>query len=111
MPRFGDISGGKPDMASISTPSPSSAQEPPAPPPVIPTTVAGPAHGAADRSNSIQDMDMVRQRGVVKAIFFTIFIGEILINFDSGAVPAVLDYIKKDFELSPVAEGLLGGLR
>eukprot|EP00744_Colponema_vietnamica_P005024 GILI01007410.1.p1 GENE.GILI01007410.1~~GILI01007410.1.p1 ORF type:complete len:579 (+),score=197.95 GILI01007410.1:84-1820(+) len=45
-----------------------------------------------------------------KIIFFCLFMLTILVNYDSGAVPAVLDYIAADFKLSYGALGLLGSL-
>ena len=63
------------------------------------------------RRGSIVDMDQLNRQRVIKKIFYTIFIAEMVINFDSGAVPAVLSSIKKDFILEPWELGLLGGLQ
>ena len=44
-------------------------------------------------------------------LFKIIIVMMMVINYDSGAVPAVLNFISNDFELSPVDQGLLGGLQ
>jgi MFS family permease len=47
----------------------------------------------------------------VKRLFYVIFWLEIVLNFDSGAVPAVLEFITHDFRLTPSQQGLMGGLQ
>lgn len=64
-----------------------------------------------ERRGSIQDPDALARQRIIKRIFYTIFICEMVINFDSGAVPAVLEQIKSDFVLEPWELGLLGGLQ
>lgn len=44
-------------------------------------------------------------------LFWGIFTGTVLLNYDSGAVPAVLPIIKERFEMTPLELGLLGGLQ
>ena len=47
----------------------------------------------------------------VKLIFFGIFLLEVALNYDVGAVPAVLESIKEEFSMDPWMQGLLGGLQ
>ena len=41
-------------------------------------------------------------------MFIVLFILEVLLNFDSGATPAVLEFLTVDFRLSPSQQGMLG---
>ena len=44
-------------------------------------------------------------------LFLAIFFVQIAINFDSGAVPAMLDQIKQDLSLEPWEMGMMGGVQ
>ena len=44
-------------------------------------------------------------------MFWTIFVLEMCLNFDSGAVPAVLPTIESEYHMSKAELGLLGGLQ
>ena len=46
----------------------------------------------------------------VRMLLVLMFFMEMFINYDSGAVPAVLSNIIADFHLEPIYQGLLGGL-
>ena len=46
--------------------------------------------------------------GVLKTMFGVLFLLEILLNFDSGGTPAVLEFLTIDFRLTPFQLGLLG---
>jgi MFS family permease len=45
---------------------------------------------------------------VIKLLFCVLFLLEMLLNFDSGGTPAVLEFITVDFRLTPGQQGLLG---
>lgn len=45
---------------------------------------------------------------VVKMLFCVLFLLEMLLNFDSGGTPAVLEFITVDYRLSPGQQGMLG---
>ena len=64
-----------------------------------------------ERRGSLQDPDALARQKVIKRIFYTIFICEMVINFDSGAVPAMLDQIKTDLDLKPWEMGMMGGVQ
>ena len=45
---------------------------------------------------------------VIKLLFCVLFLLEMLLNFDSGGTPAVLEFITVDFRLTPGQQGMLG---
>jgi MFS family permease len=55
-------------------------------------------------------VEVVDRKDVVR-LFIVLILMMMVINYDSGAVPAVLTFVSKDFELSPAEQGLLGGLQ
>ena len=51
------------------------------------------------------------KKSKVSKIFGALICLQIATNFDSGAVPALLEFIRKDFSLQPMEQGMLGGLQ
>eukprot|EP00922_Rhytidocystis_sp_ex-Travisia-forbesii_P046335 GHVS01069069.1.p1 GENE.GHVS01069069.1~~GHVS01069069.1.p1 ORF type:complete len:668 (-),score=183.02 GHVS01069069.1:123-2096(-) len=49
-------------------------------------------------------------RSVCLTVFICIFLTEIAVNFDSGAIPAVLVTLKEDYGMTDVEQGILGAL-
>ena len=48
---------------------------------------------------------------VIGRMFWAVAILELVINYDCGAVPAVLEKISQEYDLLPVDQGLLGALQ
>ncbi|GMH69183.1 hypothetical protein TrST_g2301 [Triparma strigata] len=65
--------------------------------------------GEGDTSNLLKE-DKEPKLWVVKLLFCVLFLLEMLLNFDSGGTPAVLEFLTVDFRLSPGQQGLLGAL-
>ena len=52
-----------------------------------------------------------KSRRAVNIIFVSLFVLQIMVNFDNGAVPALLADIKAEFKITSFEEGLIAGLQ
>ena len=59
----------------------------------------------------VRTREEVSEAKKVNRLFIIIVFLEIAVNYDSGAVPAVLQFIVGDFQMKPAEQGLLGGLQ
>ena len=78
---------------------------------------------AAHRANSARELsankvpeisvnnDDPKDRKMVGYLFLCILLCQMMLNFDSGAIPSVLNKIKAEFNMEPVDEGLMGSLQ
>eukprot|EP00743_Colponemidia_sp_Colp-15_P000739 GILK01000818.1.p1 GENE.GILK01000818.1~~GILK01000818.1.p1 ORF type:complete len:578 (+),score=69.61 GILK01000818.1:89-1822(+) len=76
-------------------------------------TTKNPAASTSSSKLEVESSTMLPQdpdARMRKWTFAAIFVINILVNYDSGAVPATLDQIKTEFDLSTTEQGLLGAL-
>ena len=65
-----------------------------------------------DRDNSLYGKFATRKaKRAIRVLFMCLFFLQIMVNFDNGAVPALLSDIKNEFHISPFEEGLVAGLQ
>jgi MFS family permease len=77
--------------------------------PVDPEALWGKADSDAAKLEE-EEAELVDRKDVVR-LFKTLILMMMVINYDSGAVPAVLNFVSEDFRLTPAEQGLLGGLQ
>ncbi len=52
-----------------------------------------------------------KAKRAIRLLFMCLFFLQIMVNFDNGAVPALLSDIKNEFHITPFQEGLVAGLQ